>query len=82
IGVPVQTFLDCISIQDVHLLDRLGSIEAAWILDLKALGPFLVDIDTTGQNYFDGLEQKIVENRKKVYARLGIPEDFDYTKLY
>lgn len=82
IGVPVQTFLDCISIQDVHLLDRLGSIEATWILDLKALGPFLVDIDITGQNYFDRLDQTIDENRKKVYARLGIPEDFEYTKLY
>lgn len=82
IGVPVQAFLDRITVKDVYLFDELGSIEAAWILELNDLGPFLVDIDTTGRNHFDRLDSVIDENRKKVYAKLGIPEDFEYTKLY
>lgn len=82
IGVPVQAFLDNIIVKDVHLLDELGSIEAAWMLELDNLGPFLVDIDTTGQNHFDKLDKTIDDNRKKVYKKLGIPEDFEYTKLY
>ena len=82
IGVPVQAFLDRITVKDVYLFDELGSIEAAWILELNDLGPFLVDIDTTGRNHFDRLDSVIDENRKKVYEKLGIPEDFEYTKLY
>jgi tartrate/fumarate subfamily iron-sulfur-dependent hydro-lyase beta chain len=82
IGVPVQAFLDKITVKDVHLFDELGSIEAAWVLELDDLGPFLVDIDTTGQNHFDKLDKTIDDNRKKVYEKLGIPEDFEYTKLY
>ena len=82
IGVPVQAFLDRITVKDVHLFDELGSIEAAWVLELNDLGPFLVDIDTTGQNHFDKLDKVIDDNRKKVYEKLGIPEDFEYTKLY
>jgi len=60
----------------------LGSIEAAWQLELDALGPFLVDMDTKGRNHFDNLDKVIDENRRKVYKKLGIPEDFEYTKLY
>ena len=82
IGVPVQAFLDRITVKDVYLFDELGSIEAAWILELNDLGPFLGDIDTTGRNHFDRLDSVIDENRKKVYEKLGIPEDFEYTKLY
>jgi tartrate/fumarate subfamily iron-sulfur-dependent hydro-lyase beta chain len=82
IGVPVQAFLDRITVKDVYLFDELGSIEAPWILELNDLGPFLVDIDTTGRNHFDRLDKVIQENRKKVYEKLGIPEDFEYTKLY
>lgn len=82
IGVPVQAFLDKITVKDVHLFDELGSIEAAWVLELNDLGPFLVDIDTTGQNHFDKLDKTIDDNRKEVYKKLGIPEDFEYTKLY
>ena len=82
IGIIPNLYQDQIQIEDVHWLEELGSIEAAWILKLKDLGPFLVDIDSEGRNYFDELDSKIAANRKKAYQRLGIPEDFEYTKLY
>jgi tartrate/fumarate subfamily iron-sulfur-dependent hydro-lyase beta chain len=82
IGVPVQMYLEKITVKDVYWFEELGSIEAAWQLELNDLGPFLVDMDTKGRNHFDNLDKVIDENRKKVYEKLGIPEDFQYTKLY
>ena len=81
-GVIPNLYLDNIEITDVHLFEELGSIEAAWILRIDELGPFLVDIDTKGRNYFDELDGALAENRKKAYQRLGIDENFEYTKLY
>jgi L(+)-tartrate dehydratase beta subunit len=82
IGVPVQMYLDQIKVKDVYWYEELGSIEAAWQLDLNDLGPFLVDMDTKGRNHFDTLDKVIHENRLKVYEKMGIPDDFEYTKLY
>jgi len=82
IGIIPNFYQDQIEIRDVYWFKELGSIEAAWILDLKDLGPFLVDIDTEGRSYFDELDQVIEKNRRKAFQRLGIPEDFEYTKLY
>jgi tartrate/fumarate subfamily iron-sulfur-dependent hydro-lyase beta chain len=82
IGIIPNFYQDQIEIRDVYWFKELGSIEAAWILDLKDLGPFLVDIDTEGRSYFEELDQVIEKNRRKAFQRLGIPEDFEYTKLY
>ncbi len=82
IGVTPNIFIQQFEVLDVYLLEELGSIEAAWHLKLNRMGPFLVDIDTTGKNYFDELDMHIEENRKRVYAELKIPEDFEYTRLY
>jgi len=81
-GVIPNLYLDNIDIKDVFLYDELGSIEAAWILEIKELGPFLVDIDCKGRNYFDELDYDIAAKRRRAYQRLGIPEDFEYTRLY
>ncbi len=82
VGITPNLFLDKIEIRDVHWFDELGSIEAAWILDIKELGPFLVDIDSEGRNHFDDLDVITDNNRKKAYKNLNIPQDFEYTKLY
>lgn len=82
LGVTPNLYLDKIEVQGVHLHDELGSIEAAWLLKLNDLGPFLVDIDSHGRNYFDELDVVIERNRKKAYRKLNIPEDFEYTILY
>ncbi len=81
-GILPNFYQDQISIQGVYWLEELGSIEAAWQLELKDFGPFLVDMDTTGRNYFDELDPVLEANRRKAYRKLGIPEDFEYTKLY
>ena len=80
--VSPNLWLDSINIRNVYLYKELGSIEAAWQLELNNLGPFIVDIDCQGNNYFDNLDIIVEKNRKKVYGNLRIPENFKYTKLY
>lgn len=80
--VSPNLWVDSITVKDVHLFDELGSIEASWQLELDKLGPFIVDIDCDGNNYFDALDQTIAENKIKAYEKLGIPQDFEYTKLF
>ena len=57
-SVSPNLWVDSIEVQDVHLKDELGNIEAAWFFNVKELGPFIVDIDTEGNNYFDKLDGK------------------------
>ena len=81
-SVSPNLWLDSLEIQDVHLFDELGSIEASWQLRANELGPFVIDIDCNGNNLFDELDGTIQENKEKVFEKLGIPKDFEYTKLY
>jgi len=60
----------------------LGRIEAAWFFKLNDLGPFIVDIDTEGNNFFDKLDDKIAERKEEALKELGIDPDFSFTKLY
>jgi hypothetical protein len=82
LGVTPNLFIDQIHVKDVFWFEELGSIEAAWQLELRDLGPFLVDMNCEGRNPFDELDAIIEDKRKKAYERLNIPEDFEYTKLY
>ena len=81
-SVSPNLWIDSIEVQDVHLYDELGRIEAAWFFKLNDLGPFIVDIDCDGNNYFDRLDQTIASNKEKALKKLEIDEDFTYTKLY
>ena len=80
-GVSPNLWASQIKITDVELFDELGTIEATWHMDLNKLGPFVVDIDTQGNNLFETIDAVVEENKAKVYAKLGL-EDFEYTKLY
>lgn len=73
---------DSIAIQGVELFEELGSIEACWLLKLDKLGPFIVDMDANGRNYFDELDVHVAKQRTSVLQSMGIPEDFTPTKLY
>ena len=66
----------------MHLYEELGRIEAAWFFKVNELGPFIVDIDTNGDNLFDQLDQQIADNKAKALQELGIDPDFQFTKLY
>jgi fumarate hydratase subunit beta len=81
-GVTPNLFIDHINITGVDYYDELGSIEAVWQLDLDDLGPFIVDIDCEGNNLFGEIDKAIRENQKDAYRIAGIPDDFEFTKLY
>lgn len=81
-SVSPNLWIDSIEVQDVYLYDELGRIEAAWFFKLNDLGPFIVDIDCEGNNYFDKLDGKIEERKQAALKELGIDESFKFTKLY
>ena len=81
-SVSPNLWIDSIEVQDVHLFDELGSIEAAWFFKLKDLGPFIVDIDTEGNNYFDQFDGSIQKRKEEALRELGIDPDYQFTKLY
>lgn len=81
-SVSPNLWIDSIEVQDVHLYDELGRIEAAWFFRVKELGPFIVDIDTQGRNLFDRLDGTIAANKDRALQELGIDPDFQFTKLY
>ncbi len=81
-SVSPNLWIDSIEVQDVYLYDELGRIEAAWFFKLNDLGPFIVDIDCEGNNYFDKLDDKIKERKESALKELGIDESFKFTKLY
>ena len=81
-SVSPNLWIDSIEVEDVYLYDELGRIEAAWFFYLKDIGPFIVDIDTEGNNYFDKLDGEIAKRKEKALKELGIDENFKFTKLY
>lgn len=81
-SVSPNLWIDSIEVQDVYLYDELGKIEAAWFFKLDKLGPFMVDIDTLGNNYFDQMDALIAEKKDLALEKLGIDKDFKFTKLY
>ena len=81
-SVSPNLWIDSIKVEDVYLFDELGSIEAAWFFKVDELGPFIVDIDSEGNNYFDMLDESIAENKKNALEKLGITDGFKFTKLY
>ena len=81
-SVSPNLWIDSIEVQDVYLYDELGRIEAAWFFNVKELGPFIVDIDCEGNNYFDHLDKDIANKKSEALKKLGIDDSFEFTKLY
>lgn len=81
-SVSPNLWIDSIEVQDVHLFDELGSIEASWFFKVNELGPFIVDIDTEGNNLFDRMDGEIAKKKDEALLFLGIDPDFQFTKLY
>lgn len=81
-SVSPNLWIDSIEVQDVYLYDELGRIEAAWFFKLSDLGPFIVDIDSEGNNYFDRLDKDIANKKNNALKKLGIDDSFEFTKLY
>jgi tartrate/fumarate subfamily iron-sulfur-dependent hydro-lyase beta chain len=82
IGICGNQLLEqVVKVHGVHFLDELGKTEATWVFEVRRFGPFFVDIDARGNNYFDELDAKVRRNMKGIYADLGIPEDYSYTDV-
>jgi tartrate dehydratase beta subunit/fumarate hydratase class I family protein len=81
-SVSPNLWIDSIRVETVHLFDELGSIEAAWFFELHDIGPFIVDIDAEGNNFFDALDGEIACRKNEAMKKLGIDPEFQYTKLY
>lgn len=81
-SVSPNLWIDSIEVQDVHLYDELGRIEACWFFKLNDIGPFIVDIDTKGNNYFDTLDEIIKKRKIEALKSIGVDPNFEYTKLY
>ena len=81
-SVSPNLWIDSIEIEDVYLYDELGRIEAAWFFKLNDIGPFIVDIDTKGNNYFDTMDEQIEKRKTAALKKMGIDPDYKYTKLY
>lgn len=82
VGVTSNLGLSQIRVKDVFLKEEMGAIEAPWLVECTNYGPFLVDIDTNGDNYYDEMDKVVAENKKRAFEFLGIPEGFEHTKLY
>lgn len=50
----------------------LGVPEALWIFEVEEFGPLTVSIDSHGNNLFEDLKRKVEENKKQIYAKLGL----------
>jgi fumarate hydratase subunit beta len=50
----------------------LGMPEALWIFEVEEFGPLTVAIDSHGNNIYEDVKKVTEENRKKIYAQLGI----------
>ena len=81
-SVSPNLWINQIEVEDVYLYDELGRIEAAWLFNLNELGPFVVDIDAEGNNYFDRIDAEVEKSKREALKSLGIDEDFEFTKLY
>jgi tartrate/fumarate subfamily iron-sulfur-dependent hydro-lyase beta chain len=69
------------TIESVYFLDELGKTEATWVFRVNRFGPFFVDIDSKGNNYFQALDQASRKSLNRIYRDLEIPEDFEYTEV-
>ncbi len=65
----------------VHFLEELGKTEATWVYEVERFGPFFVDMDAAGSNYFEDLDAHGRSRLAEVYRQLGIPADFAYTEV-
>jgi L(+)-tartrate dehydratase beta subunit len=56
----------------VYGLEEMGPIECTWVLDVKDFGPFLVDIDAHGRNFFEDLKRTTQEKLVSTYRKFAI----------
>lgn len=68
-------------VREVHFLQELGKTEATWIFEVEKFGPFFVDMDANGNNYFERMNEEVSKRFGIVNRDLGIPDDYTYTSV-
>lgn len=68
-------------VMGVYFLEELGGTEATWVMEFEKGGPFIVDIDTRGNNVYHQVHREVERNFKRLYRKLGIPNGFQYTNV-
>jgi len=68
-------------VHGVHFLEELGKTEATWVLEVRRFGPFFVDIDARGNNYFETLDADAQARLASIQRELEIPEHFTFTEV-
>ena len=68
-------------VREVHFLEELGKTEATWVFEVERFGPFFVDMDAAGRNYFEELDARARARLRDVYKDLGIPAGFSFTEV-
>ena len=57
----------------VYWVEELGLSEALWVLQLKELGPLLVEGDAKGNSFFTGVNEEINQRLGSLYEGLKPP---------
>lgn len=68
-------------VHEVHFIDELGKTEATWVFEVEKFGPFFVDMDAHGHNYFNDLNKEVKANIQKVSESLGVSKDYAFTNV-
>ena len=68
-------------VRGVHFLEELGKTEATWVFDVERFGPFFVDMDAHGHNYFEELEADVQARMETIYRSVGVPAGYTYTDV-
>jgi len=68
-------------VHEVHFLEELGKTESTWVFEVEKFGPFFVDMDASGNNYFNDLNKQVKANVEEVSKSLGIPKDYSFTNV-
>ncbi len=80
IGGSGNTFpLAIEKVLSVNYLEEFGMLEAVWVFKAKEWGPYLVDIDTTGANYFNTIDREARQRLPEVLKRLGVDPEYQYS---
>lgn len=82
VGVPAGLLTTKVKrLVEVHGVEEMGVTEATWVFEVEDFGPFLVGIDTRGNNLFHQVRAEVDANLPKAYERLRIPPDYAYTDI-
>jgi len=65
----------------VYFLEELGRTEATWVFEVESFGPFFVDIDAHGNNYFQKLDADVRVNTGEALAGLDVRGDYTFTNV-